>query len=698
MGRRRWTYRSALLASAGSAALVVLMMVWLLRRTAMSDGADVATVLGLTVSLATALAGFRGRPPVINETILAEKARALAAVVSTTEARALAQLLGDTGEPLPANVGYAQVDESLVEWRCDGGEQTGTLSTIKAYYGSLTVGRLVVLGEAGSGKTVVALRLLLDQIAALRIAPAGLQLRVPLRMSLPAFTATGESSAELRRELDRWISGELVSTYNVEPTVASALLTGGWILPILDGLDELDAESSSPGRARDVLAALNLDAGPVIVTCRTRRYREITEGVVGQALQDATAVTLQPLDGAQVIAWLEHRLPRAADRKRWRPVLAKIRAHPRGRLARCLSSPLRLYLALTVYRNPTAAPRQLCELPADELDAHLFGQLTVAVTELYPRKDGSRYTAAQVERWMQTLSGHLSSLTGAQGSTSDFALNDLWQCHGSTPGRRFRHLAFILLLPIMFGASYVGLKAMLAGTPVPGGSLVTLGWAILFGRILHLAVSRRPFRPGRTDLRQTGSRRTSRGLRSAVLAGIKAGPSWGMIAMLGFGLATNDRPTEPLQILRVLAGLLGFGLTAGLLFGALAGLCIGLFNGITVIHNSATKPSEPHRHAVTSALLSALAISGMFGLMKLGSPLITVVSGFVFGVVASFAVSGVTAWYPQYLLYVFARSRADDLPRRLPEFLDWAYDAGLLRMSGTRTQFRHREVQEHFAA
>jgi hypothetical protein len=33
------------------------------------------------------------------------------------------------------------------------------------------------------------------------------------------------------------------------------------------------------------------------------------------------------------------------------------------------------------------------------------------------------------------------------------------------------------------------------------------------------------------------------------------------------------------------------------------------------------------------------------------------------------------------------------LPQRVGHFLDWAYDANLLRMSGTAAQFRHRELQ-----
>jgi hypothetical protein len=54
--------------------------------------------------------------------------------------------------------------------------------------------------------------------------------------------------------------------------------------------------------------------------------------------------------------------------------------------------------------------------------------------------------------------------------------------------------------------------------------------------------------------------------------------------------------------------------------------------------------------------------------------------------------AGLTAWV-RYLIGCWLARREGMLPRRVGRFLNWAYDANLLRMSGTAAQFRHRELQ-----
>lgn len=169
MRGRIWSARSALGVGVGITALLVGLAastVWLLDRTDGDDGAGIANVLALPVAVLFGLPslvwGWRARPRADDPAVLAREARKLLDVVTTDETRTLAKLLGDTGYARPADIGFTQPKAAQVTWRGDGGATTGSLSTIADYYDTLDLGRLVVLGAPGAGKTVLVLQLLRD--------------------------------------------------------------------------------------------------------------------------------------------------------------------------------------------------------------------------------------------------------------------------------------------------------------------------------------------------------------------------------------------------------------------------------------------------------------------------------------------------------------------------------------------------------
>lgn len=92
MGRRRWTYRSALLAGIEGLAVTVVTTWSLLNRTSPSDGADTANVLALPVGVAgtiAALLGLKSGPMATDTASLAEQAHVLTEAIATAEATAL---------------------------------------------------------------------------------------------------------------------------------------------------------------------------------------------------------------------------------------------------------------------------------------------------------------------------------------------------------------------------------------------------------------------------------------------------------------------------------------------------------------------------------------------------------------------------------------------------------------------------------
>ena len=119
----------------------------------------------------------------------------------------------------------------------------GRLPEITEVYRRIPSGRLVVLGRAGSGKSVLAVRFVLDMLRSRD--PGGV---VPVVFSVGSWDPTTTGFRD-------WLAGQLVRDYPGlaangcgESNLATALVEAGRILPVLDGFDEL-AAGSAPGRA-----------------------------------------------------------------------------------------------------------------------------------------------------------------------------------------------------------------------------------------------------------------------------------------------------------------------------------------------------------------------------------------------------------------------------------------------------------------
>ncbi|MGH3754972.1 MAG: hypothetical protein ACRDRP_20195 [Pseudonocardiaceae bacterium] len=243
MGGLRW---HRLVVAGVLAAAVVAVTVWLLE--VLGPRAEtIVNVLGFFVGVAALLVPLvdAWAKSVSDDRLLAA-ARKLACDVRDREADVLAKLMADSGDPEPAEVSFAQ--PATKYGRTDGGDRQGTLSEVAGYYRSLTRGRLVVLGEPGAGKTVLAIHLVLDLAAAVLAAAGDTRSlpRVPVRLSLPAFDPgddADKAAAEVvSARLDGWLTRHLVTTFGLPTTVAATLVTDGWILPVLDGLDEMDPD------------------------------------------------------------------------------------------------------------------------------------------------------------------------------------------------------------------------------------------------------------------------------------------------------------------------------------------------------------------------------------------------------------------------------------------------------------------------
>ncbi|MFJ8636325.1 NACHT domain-containing protein [Streptomyces sp. NPDC093568] len=145
---------------------------------------------------------------------------------------------------------------------------------IVTYYRSIQPLGLVVTGAAGAGKAVLALELLLALTD-------GRNEGDPVSIRIPLSLWDTE-----RQPLSELLQQRLTEAYDWPVELAAGLVRHHLVLPVLDGLDEMDPwpSTGSPDaeatRAIAVVSALNAyqqsrDAGPLILTCRTRHYEAL---------------------------------------------------------------------------------------------------------------------------------------------------------------------------------------------------------------------------------------------------------------------------------------------------------------------------------------------------------------------------------------------------------------------------------------
>ncbi|MFE2943369.1 NACHT domain-containing protein [Streptomyces sp. NPDC059255] len=307
------------------------------------------------VSLMLAMVGLQqaGRSRDREDTDTAGLADRLAVGIRKREREARHSLLG--GSDRTIDVEFTLL--SSPAHHAAGAELQGTLEEAAAYYRDLQPGRLVITGAPGAGKTVLALHLMLRLLAAREPGDP-----VPVRLSLSTFNPS-------RNKLDDWLAEHLTRTYRLHPTEAAALVTGRLVIPVLDGLDEMDADGT-PGygsRAAAALAAMNTYGddtakGRLVLTCRRSRYEELE--AAGLWAQDAARIDIDPVSLVGTMAFVT---ARARNPARWEPVLNALRAAPTGPLALVLSTPWLLTPALAVYDERRPDDGSWVRDPADLL-------------------------------------------------------------------------------------------------------------------------------------------------------------------------------------------------------------------------------------------------------------------------------------------------------------------------------------------
>jgi hypothetical protein len=628
------------------------------------------------------------------------KADALAGAVLADETEHRAQLIGEGGHRIDVAFRYRR---ELANNAAGAAEQ-GHMRDVVTYYRALQPARLVITGEPGSGKTLLAVELLLGLLTSpdrAQNAP------VPIRASL----ADWDTARPLQEWLTERVYDQLRETL-ITMDDARRLVAQRRVLPLLDGLDEMDSDSTpvSARRAPKALAQLNSyqdvsGSAPVILTCRTTQYNELA--ALDIRMREAARVEITPLTGAQVTAYLTER---STNPTRWQSVIDALTRAPHGTLATALNTPWRLNLAVTIYEERDRAtftyrrdPADLLAIPSPtELQAHLLSDYLPAAVRQHPARPG-HYSPAQVHRWLAALAAHLATTsadtgmaaTAAGGARTDLVLHRLWPMAGI---RRVRTVDAFLCLTFCLAVNALYLpyvNASISGVPLFINTLTVI--ALSLGPFVRARRRNMPL----MRLRRRSDRRNH--LRQALL-GSSAGMGWIKIALLlgslfglilGIVIGVQDDSLPVMLVAGPLMGALGF-----ILLGILLGLLEALFAGPAATGSSevTVAPVSP-RSPLTDDLLAGLVMGQIFGIvlgLLFGSfqeagP----AHGLALGVATACFVTlawGLGAEWRRYAVFLICTR--GQMPWRLDTFLRWSYSAGLLRISGIAYQFRHRELQE----
>jgi len=311
------------------------------------------------------------------------------------------------------------------------------------------VGRfLLILGEPGAGKTTTLLELARELVSRTR---RDVSQPIPVVFNLSTW-ATG------RKPLADWLADELKGKYFVSRPLAKTWLEAGWLLPLLDGLDEVKSDSQD-ACIQAINAFVQGDGPPGLAVCsRSAEYLRLPV-----RLKLNGAVRLLPLTSEQIAEYLQKAGPGLA-------VLATaLREDPD--LQELARSPLMLSVMTLAYQGaPLGVVAERRRSAADVFSKY--------IDRMFERKGkgAQPYSKGATIAWLSRLARGLQA-----GNQTVFLIEQLQPTWLRTNTQRW---AYVLTSRLMVGMAMGLSVALIAlGEPVVllHGALQGLGAGLLDG-------------------------------------------------------------------------------------------------------------------------------------------------------------------------------------------------------------------------
>ncbi|MFE0258293.1 NACHT domain-containing protein [Streptomyces sp. NPDC059010] len=693
----RWLITILVIAGAAVWALVQLLR-------GHQDASSTSSIVGLVLtalSLALSLGGWEAGRKALPQrddglTHAQSAARTLARRVLAAEEKQFRALIGRDEEQLTLTFTRRAPDTNFARGE-ERGQVAGSspsadagIPDITEYYRACEKPRLVVTGAAGAGKTVLSVQLVRGLLGQ-RTSSDPVPVRVPL------------AEWDLKMPFEKLLIGYVIKA-GISEQRAEWIVENGLVLPVLDGLDEmdpgltdthgdivygLDGEQLPDPRAPRALEALKrlndhgnmVSTFPLVLLCRKAHYDALPRS---DRLQHAVGVDIDPLSLEHVAAHLTRVFE---DEERWQRFAQHLSSS--AVLYETLATPWWLFLVKAVYHRRGDPSELFSYSSARPLKDHLLSLFIPAVVDIRP----SRYDAERVRGWLAVIARHLRSGPDA-GERVDIHRPRLWPIAGID---RVRYtdavaaaLVFLgLVLPLLLlresTAAWLyptaGLGAVLAARDVfrqAGDLPMCVPWGRMFSEAtLRLAIDTVPVGLvlgglGGLAALPVAWLADALGLRSLVSFLPALAVFWsvllGMRIVHGTGLTHTFGGTYPPDVNTAVRW--HYVLRGDLLFGGAVFVVAGL------------------------SMAAARWVMSFSDVLVLSSvPILDVLT---FGLMAA-ALRWVQDFGGGRRYLVFLLCVRHQLPYRLGGFLRWSHAGGLLRTSGGAYQFRHREFQRWLA-
>ena len=515
---------------------------------------------------------------------------------------------------------------------------------------------LLILGEAGAGKSTLLLELALHLIER-----AEQDTTQPLPVLLPL-----SSWATNRGPLHEWLSEQFVLLYDVPRSLSQQWLQTKQLLPLLDGLDEMQASARTACIA--AISTYHRERLQSLVVCS--RTNEYEAAATRERLALHAAVVVQPLSREQVDTHLT---------SIGRP-LAALRAALRKNtvLQELATTPLMLQVLMLTYHGTSV--RELSHKEA-QLREQIWADY---VQRMISRKgDVKRYPPHITITWLGWLARQMR-----QRNQMIFYLEQLqpdWL--PKRPGAFYRWSVGLFFG--LFGGLFGGLH---------GGLLFWLFFGLIGGLV--------------------------GGLVGGLAGGLFFGLSFGQMEIEpAEALTWSWEKAQPGLVIGWLVVWLVIGLVIGLFYGLVGGLVGGLVCGLLNVllyglsgglssrqltERLTLSPNEGIRRSVKNGLLilfimliSMLLIGLLFGLGRgesIGQSFwmyFGLIGGLIYGLLFGLG-SGLASAVQHYILR-FWLSCTHTFPGKAVPFLDDAATRILLQHIGGGFSFTHRLLLDYFA-